>query len=139
MTQPGQKMRILALLLAGGILGSCQEVPSAPPRFSSEMYSECEQIQRVWEPNYVRLAKRRLAQGQNLFLYYTPPSGGVTIFPGIYGANWEPTKTAQAAIDKYGAWAVSYPDTGCRNIPEDVRQHYAERYNRFALTLYTDQ
>ena len=132
-------MRILALLLAGGILGSCQEVPSAPPRFSSEMYSECEQIQRVWEPNYVRLAKRRLAQGQNLFLYYTPPGGGVTIFPGIYGANWEPTKTAQAAIDKYGAWAVSYPDTGCRNIPEDVRQHYAERYNRFALTLYTDQ
>ncbi len=132
-------MRILALLLAGGVLGSCQDEPGAPPRFTFEMYSECEQIERVWEPHYARLAKRRFDRGQNVFLYKSPPDGGHQLYAGLLDEQRDLTVAARAAIAKGGSWSVTYPDTGCANIPTDIDEHYVERYNRFALTLFADQ
>lgn len=139
MTQHGQKMRILALLLAGAVLGSCQDEPGAPPRFTFEMYNECEQIERVWEPDYVRLAKRRFDRGQNVFLYKSPPAGGHQLYAGLLDEQRNLTEAARTAIAQGGSWGVTYPDTGCANIPTDVDEHYVARYNRFALTLFADQ
>lgn len=136
MIQAGWRSSLVVLTFSAAALAACQSGQKAPPRFSAEMYNDCTAIKRVWEADYARLAKRRFTSGQNVFLYNSPPDGGLAIYDGLHDAEWELTDDARAAIAKGGSWGVTYPDTGCPNISFEMGELYMERYNQFALTLY---
>lgn len=136
MNRARSRFGLIALALSAPVVVACQSGPDAPPRFSAETYDDCAAIKRAWEPDYAQLAKRRFARGQNVFLYKSPPGGGLALYGGLGDAQGNVSEVARAAIAKGGSWGVTYPDTGCPDISADVDEHYIERYNRVALALY---
>ncbi len=140
MSRVGRWSAVGALGCSTALLVACGSEMEVPPRFSYEMYGECSLIKRALEHDYVRLAKRRFARNQNVFLYSGSTLGsGPPLYAGLHDGDWTLTEVARVAIAKGGSWGVSYPDTGCPNMEGSFQAQYAERYNRFALSLYTSK
>lgn len=122
-----------------GIFGliACQNEQRPPPRFSYETYRGCQEIERVLQPDYVGLARRRFSRGQNVFLYKSTDLGSSSPFyDGIQSQVDAMSESVRESISEGGSWEVKFPDTGCPNISYDMKENYVDRYNRFAITLF---
>jgi hypothetical protein len=125
---------VLGLSMAGG-LGS-----HADRRGSPEFYLGCARVAAQLPSDYRAMARRRLREGRNLFLYLSSPSGsGPLLYPGLMNSEWRLPARTQGEIRRGGSWGVQLPDTGCGGIIRFDEEQYFVRYNRYALTLFEGQ
>jgi hypothetical protein len=122
---------VLGLTLAGGLSGQAYN------RGSPEFYLGCARVAAQLPGDYRAMARRRLMEGRNLFLYLSSPLGsGPPLYPGLMDSEWRLPARTQAEIRRGGSWGVQLPDTGCGGIIRFDEEQYFVRYNRYALALF---
>jgi hypothetical protein len=125
---------LLGLSMAGGPTGQ------ADRRGSYEFYLGCARVAAQVPSDYRAMARRRLTEGRNLFLYLSTSLGsGPPLYPGLMDSEWRLPARTQAEIRRGGSWGVQLPDTGCGGIIRFDEEQYFVRYNRYALTLFEGQ
>jgi hypothetical protein len=122
---------VLGLGMAGGL------TDQADRRGSREFYLGCARVAEELPSDYQAMARRRLAEGRNLFLYLSSSLGsGPPLYPGLMDSEWRLPARTQDEIRKGGSWGVQLPDTGCGDIIRFDEEQYFVRYNRYALALF---